>query len=363
MGQLRLRHPVRIVFAAVAAAASLGACGVNVTLPESVGAGTAQAVSVPALLPASAGGPANLVAAAAMVSKAVATVDLRGSAETLIGSGLVIATSGGYSYLVTNHHVVAGKGTIQILMPSGAHAQGSLLGSDPFDDLAVIRVRMTLPVARLASSAQVRVGDPVIAIGSPYGESGAVTAGVVSGLRLTLTGVSGPGGTEALPDVMQLDLGLNPGNSGGPVVNGQGLVIGLSTASATAQKVGYAIPSDSVWRSAVALANGKTPEVAFLGVCSTPVSQILGEREVAGYGAVVDSVLPGSPAAQAGLRAGDVIESAGGVALNDGSSLNAVIESKSAGQRISVLGLRGSSTLALGVSLTQRPLAAADCQA
>src|SRR5262249_62079624 len=166
----------------------------------------------------------------------------------------------------------------------------------------VLRVNDTLPVAQFADSTRLQVGQPVVAIGSPLGSQGfgSVTTGVISALHRTLTGVGGGSGTssENLADVLQTDAAINQGNSGGPLGDGNGRVVGMNTASSTnATGIGFAIPSAILQRVAQSLVQGKTPGHPYVGICTQPVEAALATNpNIKGYGVVVLKILPGTPA-------------------------------------------------------------------
>jgi len=297
---------------------------------------------------------------AAVLGPAVAEIIVNtGGSGVAEGSGFVVATGGRVSYIVTNNHVVEGARRVQVSMPDGRHYVAQVQGTDPQEDIAVVRVDDSLPVAQFADSTRVRVGQPVVAIGSPLGNQGSVTVGVISALHRTLTNVGGGSGRtpgENLPDVMQTDAAINPGNSGGPLADGDGHVIGVNTAgSSNAQGIGFAIPSLIAKRIADNLIAGKTPGHPYLGVCYQPVEQALATQTVNGYGIVVSKALPGTPADQGGIRSGDVIEKVDGRELNNGQTLGGVLQLHNPGDRVSMTALRNGSDVSLTVTLGERP--------
>ncbi len=163
-------------------------------------------------------------------------------------SGFVYNTSG---IIVTNNHVVDGATAIEVTFIDGSSSKASVLGSDPYSDLAVLRLEdlfNPLKPLLLGDSSSIKVGDPIVAIGNPFGLSGSLTTGVVSQTNRTLSAVSG----YTIPNVIQIDAAINPGNSGGPLLNLKGEVVGITTAisstTGTFSGVGFAIPSDTVSR-------------------------------------------------------------------------------------------------------------------
>ena len=306
-------------------------------------------------------GTFDSVRAAQVLSPSVALIIVTTSAGTGEGSGFVIQSQGGTSYLVTNNHVVEGGNKVQVVMPDGRHFIATVQGADQLEDVAVIKVADNLPVALFADSTRVQVGQPVVAIGSPLGSQGfgTVTVGVVSALHRTLPNVSGGENrsSETLADVLQSDAPINPGNSGGPLGDGNGHVVGMNTAnSSNAAGIGYAIPSRIVQRVAQNLIAGKSPGHPYLGVCFMTVEDALArDPNVKGYGVLVMGVAPDTPAQRAGLKNGDVIEKVDGVELNNGQTFGGVIQLHNPGDPVRLTALRSSGTVELSTLLGDRP--------
>jgi S1-C subfamily serine protease len=306
-------------------------------------------------------GSFDSVHAAQVLSPSVALIIVTTSAGTGEGSGFVIQSQAASSYLVTNNHVVEGGSKVLVVMPDGRHFTASVQGTDPLEDVAVIKVSDTLPVALFADSTRVQVGQPVVAIGSPLGSQGfgTVTVGVVSALHRTLPNVSGGDtrSSESLADVLQSDAPINPGNSGGPLGDGNGHVVGMNTAnSSNAAGIGYAIPSRIVQRVAQNLIGGKSPGHPYLGVCFMTVEDALArDPAVKGYGVLVMGVAPDTPAQRAGLKNGDVIEKVDGVQLNNGQTFGGVIQLHNPGDPVRLTALRSGSTVELSTLLGDRP--------
>ncbi|MDQ6741674.1 MAG: trypsin-like peptidase domain-containing protein [Candidatus Dormibacteraeota bacterium] len=306
-------------------------------------------------------GSFDSVRAAQVLSPSVALIIVTTNAGTGEGSGFVIQSQGGTSFLVTNNHVVDGGTKVQVAMPDGRHFIAAVQGTDPLEDVAVIKVGDSLPVALFADSTRVQVGQPVVAIGSPLGSQGfgTVTVGVVSALHRTLSSVSGGDtrSSESLADVMQSDAPINPGNSGGPLGDGNGHVVGMNTAnSSNAAGIGYAIPSRIVQRVAQNLIAGKSPGHPYLGVCFVTVEDALArDPSVKGYGVLVMGVAPDTPAQRAGLKNGDVIEKVDGVDLNNGQTFGGVIQLHNPGDPVRLTALRSGGTVQLNTLLGDRP--------
>lgn len=369
----RRRHGTRAAVVAALAATALAGCTAGSpagTARATPGrAASASATNLPQVARDAPPGPTgtgtfDAVHAAQVLGPAVGLVisnDLGARAGTGEGSGFVFATQGGTSYLMTNDHVVAGARRVQVLMPDGRHYVAAIQGTDPVEDVAVLKVGDTLPVAQFADSTKLQVGQPVVAIGSPLGSQGfgSVTEGVISALHRTLNSVGG-GATaspESLADVVQTDAPINPGNSGGPLADGNGHVVGMNTAGSTnASGIGYAIPSAVLERVAPSLLQGREPGHPYLGVCYEPIEVALaGDPTIQGYGVVVDAALPGTPAQRAGVQAGDVIEKVDGVDLNNGETLGGVLQLRNPGDSVRLAALRNGTDVTLTATLGDRP--------
>jgi putative serine protease PepD len=304
-----------------------------------------------------------------VLGPAVAEIIVTFSGGGGIGSGFVIAQQNGVSYLVTNNHVVANATKVVVLMPDGRHFTASVKGTDPIQDIAVVQVSDgSLPLALFGDSTKLVVGQQVVAIGSPLGNQSTVTAGIISSLHRTISTSATAGiPAEALPDVLQTDAAINPGNSGGPLADADGNVIGVNTAAETVgQGIGYAIPSLIAKRIAQDLIAGRKPGHPYIGVCYEPEDAALANgTSLNGFGVLVTGALPGTPAARAGLAAGDVIEKVDSVSLNNGETLGGAIQLHSPGDTVQLTILRSGSPTIIPLTLADRSSAsaAATCQA
>ena len=222
------------------------------------------------------------------------------------GSGVILAPDG---YILTNSHVVEGAGRLDVTLADGRTFPAILVGDDPATDLAVVRVSADgLPAADLGDSDRLRPGQLVIAIGNPFGFQATVTAGVVSALGRSLRGR----GDRLIENMIQTDAALNPGNSGGPLVDSRGRVVGINTAIIQgAQGICFAVPVNTArWIVGLLIKEGRVRR-AFLGLSGEPRPlHIRAVRELGlarPAGVLVQQVVPGGPAARAGVRPGDVI--------------------------------------------------------
>lgn len=242
-----------------------------------------------------------------LVRPAVLHVQTLRAGQRGLGSGsAVLVTPDGFA--LTNSHVVRGADAVEVTLHDGVTALVDVVGSDPVTDLAILRVpARTDHSAPLGDSNTLRVGETVIAVGSPLGLAHTVTLGVVSALGRTLPSPSG----RPIDGVIQTDAPLNPGNSGGPLVNAEGFVVGINTAIAPGQGLCFAVPANTAqFVLGEILRHGRVRR-ARLGIAAEEVllAQILAQRLGLPHnrGVAVRTVEPGSPAARAGVRPGDVL--------------------------------------------------------
>jgi putative serine protease PepD len=303
-------------------------------------------------------------AAAAKAAPSVVTIYVSSGSNSGSGSGVVLTDDG---YVLTNNHVVtlegAGTGTVQVRTADGTLYDATVVGTDPASDLAVVKLdgASGLTAAAFANSDKVQVGDIAVAIGAPLGLSNTVTDGIVSATgRAVATGSTQDDATVI--DAIQTDAAINPGNSGGALVNGAGEVIGINSAIATVASqapgsqsqsgnigVGFAIPSNTAQRIAKELiANGKATR-SFLGVSSRTAAD--DQNSGVGDGAEIVSVQPGTAAADAGLRAGDVVIAVGDRPVTTSTELTAAVRSKAPRDKVTLTVRRGNDTKKVDVTL------------
>ena len=253
------------------------------------------------------------------------------------GSGFIISADG---RILTNAHVVDGADTVTVTLKDGRTLQGKVLGKDELTDVAVIKVQAdNLPSVALGNSDQLQPGEWAIAIGNPLGLDNTVTTGIISATGRSSNQIGAPDGRV---EYIQTDAAINPGNSGGPLLNSRGEVIAMNTAIIQgAQGLGFAIPINTVQRiSSQLIATGKV-EHPYLGIqmvgLTPQIKQNINSNPNSGLsvnednGVLVVKVVPNSPAAKAGIRAGDVIQKLGGQAVTDASSVQKAVENSQVG--------------------------------
>lgn len=244
------------------------------------------------------------------------------------GSGVVVDSNG---HILTNEHVVSGADGVTITFSSGATATAKVVGTDPSTDLALLKVDVPadqLTVVPLGDSDRIGIGDPVLAIGSPFGYQGTATAGIVSGLGRSITSPNG----FSVPDAIQTDAAINHGNSGGALLNDQGELVGIPAQIADSGVnanvgVAFAIPVNTAKRVIASLESSGTVDHAWLGVSAATVNSTLKGLDGVGAdsGALVTGVTQGGPAAAAGLAFGDVLaNSVAGPVCTGGDVITAV---------------------------------------
>jgi len=303
-----------------------------------------------------------VVAAADKVSPAVVNVEVRHRVVTAQGareargggSGFVFTPDG---FLLTNSHVVHGAERIDVSLADGRRLPGTLIGDDPGSDLAVLRIDPSeLATAELGDSAQVRVGQLVVAIGNPLGFESSVTAGVVSALGRSLRSSSG----RLIDDIIQTDAALNPGNSGGPLVTADGRVVGVNTATIRpAQGICFAIGINTAKFVAGRLIRDGRIKRSYIGVVGQTIS--LPRKLVRFHGLEQDrgilvlSVEAASPAAEAGVRERDLIVSFDGQRVSGIDDLQRLLTDVRIGALTRLVVLRGVEKLEIAVTPRETP--------
>ncbi|MGW0502677.1 trypsin-like peptidase domain-containing protein [Micromonospora sp. NPDC003241] len=292
---------------------------------------------------------ADLPRIAASVQDSVVSIST-GSGE---GSGVVLSADG---FVLTNNHVIANGGdNVRVIFANGTTARAEIVGTDPKTDLAVLKANgvTDLQAAKFGDSDAMQVGDTVLALGSPLGLQGSVTAGILSARDRTIQAGSGQPGQSAssISGLLQTDAPINPGNSGGALVNTRGEVIGINTAIATAGQgssgnigVGFAIPSNKAKDVTDKLRRGEKISHPSLGVSVNASPD---------GGAMVGSLLPGGAAERAGLQQGDVIIRFGDKPINDSTDLVAAVQAGKVGDQVEVTYVRNGTEATATVTLAE----------
>jgi S1-C subfamily serine protease len=291
------------------------------------------------------------------------------------GSGFTYDLNG-KDVIITNDHVVDDAVNVTVTFQDGSSYTATVLGSDPYADLAVLSTdapQNELVPLTIASSSTLQVGDQVIAIGSPYGLTGSMTTGIVSALNRTITEDTTDG--YSIADVIQTSTAINPGNSGGPLLNDQGQVIGITTAIISdSEGLGFAIPSDTILREITDLATtGSYNQHSYLGLGGVDMTYDIASAMNTNvtYGVLIEQVTTGGPAANTGLKAGttqasvdgssltlggDIIVAINGNRVRTSDDLSSYLEEYTLpGQTISLTIIRNNQSESISVVLGTRP--------
>ena len=272
-----------------------------------------------------------------------------GAPRAGLGSGFIISDEG---QIVTNAHVVEGASRVTVKLSDGRKFEAKVIGSDPMTDIALLKIDadVTLPLVEFGPSEGLRVGDEVVAVGNPFGLGGTVTSGIISALSRNIN--AGP-----FDDFIQTDAAINRGNSGGPLFNNDGDVIGVNTAIISpgggSVGIGFAVPSDLVQSVVADLADDGKIARGWLGVNIRPMSAEV--ADVLGYdaprGAVIEAVSADSPADTAGLRKGDIILSFGDTEINELHDLTRAVAVTTPDEQTQMVVLRKGKEQTLAVTV------------
>jgi S1-C subfamily serine protease len=279
------------------------------------------------------------------------------------GTGFIYDSNG---WILTNRHVVADADQLTVILADSRELEGRVYGIDTLTDLAIVKVDASgLPTVKIGSSSDLEQGQLAIAIGNPLGEfENTVTTGVISGLGRQIVAGGQTSSSEQLNNLIQTDAAINPGNSGGPLLNSAGQVIGVNTAvSQDAQGIGFAIPIDVAKPIMDQAVNGQTLTRPWIGIFYQPVTkQLAKERDLpVETGVIVDSggnqpaVFPNSPAADAGIKEGDVITEVDGSPVDAETDLAELMLPHRPGDTVTLHVLRGNSSQDISVKLGTLP--------
>jgi putative serine protease PepD len=356
------KNPRTALATATTSAALIGAGGVAavaVAFEDDAPRAAASQVTVQEATPAAQSDSKSIAEIYEQSSKAVVEITVsatsapnpfgRDETQQAQGSGFVYDDEG---HVITNQHVVAGAETVSVRLWNGKTYDATVVGSDPSTDIAVLDVdapASVLEPLRLGDSDSVEVGEGVVAIGSPFGLEQTVTTGIVSALHRQITSPN----NFAIDDAIQTDAAINHGNSGGPLLDLDGDVIGVTSQiesqSGGNDGVGFAVPSNTVERIARALIEDGSVEHAYLGVSTEDVENEGGAR--------IAEVRAGTPAARAGLQNGDLVTAIGAEEVSSADELRRLVDSKSPGDSVEVAVERDGETKTVDVTLGTRPSA------
>ncbi|HEY5526909.1 MAG TPA: trypsin-like peptidase domain-containing protein [Candidatus Anoxymicrobiaceae bacterium] len=315
-------------------------------------------------------GASDVTAVAKKVTPSIVNIDVQsvsqstpfslGQTESGTGSGVIYSADG---YIITNNHVVADAQDITVTLASGTEVKAKKVGTDPENDIAVVKIDKTgLPAITVGNSDALQVGQLVVAVGSPLGFEQTVTAGIVSALHRTVAASSDTGqSTTVLTDLIQTDAPINPGNSGGALCDGGANLIGINALIASqsggSEGIGFAIPVNTAKRVADAIIAGKPVSHPYIGVQSQTVSSEIATQYhlPVSEGAYVTYIVPNGPAQKAGIQTGDIIVAAGGQPVKAVDDLVASVRKTGVGQKISITYYRGTDKKTVDVTVQEEP--------
>ncbi len=276
----------------------------------------------------------------------------RSPSQAGLGSGVIVSPAG---YILTNNHVVESADEIEVLLNDGRRAAAKVIGTDPETDLAVLKVELKeLPVITLGDTAGLAIGDPVLAIGNPFGVGQTVTSGIVSALGRNQLGIN------TFENFIQTDAAINPGNSGGALVDTNGMLMGINTAiysrSGGSMGIGFAIPTSTAKTVLDAIVRDGKVTRGWIGVepqnLTPELAQTFGLESNSGV--IITGVLQNGPAASAGMMPGDVITSVNGMTVSDVSQLLAAVAALKPGEPATLEVFRRSGPETLSVTPAKR---------
>jgi putative serine protease PepD len=327
-----------------------GGSPTGVVVREAASSGSSSTADVSDLYANAAPGVVEITAKGSSQDSGASPFPQSGQSQSATGTGFVIDDQGD---ILTAAHVVDGESSITVTFQNGTTRTATVAGKDDATDAAVVKVDpsgLDLHPLKLGDSSSLQVGDALAAIGSPFGYQESLSTGVVSGLDRTIQAPNG----FTVAHAVQTDAALNPGNSGGPVLNADGEVIGIADQIATNGSsesntgVGFAVPLDLVKAELSQLESGQSVEHAYLGVSTA-------SSDSTTPGAVVGSVASGSPAEDAGVHTGDIVTAVDSTQITSGDGLVAAIAGHKPGDHVTLTIHRGSQTTQLDVTLGTQP--------
>jgi serine protease DegQ len=270
-----------------------------------------------------------------------------------LGSGVLVSSDG---YILTNHHVIDGADQVQVALSDGRRASARIVGTDPETDLAVLRIRLeNLPIIEFGEPNLLRVGDPVLAIGNPFGVGLTVTQGIVSALGRKQLNIN------TFENFIQTDAAINPGNSGGALVDTQGKLVGINTAIYSRDGgnlgIGFAISADMAQQVMKSLIKDGKVSRGFIGVELQDVNAAIAEslNLPTAEGSIVASLQPGGPAEKAGMKVGDVIIAVNKAPSRNTAELLGLVAALSPGDKANIEVVRNSQKAQLELTVAERP--------
>lgn len=321
--------------------------------------------------PTSAQSSSDVTTIAKNVTPSIVNIDVRSTARSTnpffpssqeqqgTGSGVIYSADG---YIITNNHVVEGATDIAVTLASGTEVKARTIGTDPENDIAVIKIEKSgLPAITVGNSDSLQVGQLVVAVGSPLGFEQTVTAGIISALHRTLGAQNETGSTTVLTDLIQTDAPINPGNSGGALCDAGSKLIAINTMIASqsggSEGLGFAIPINNAKRVADDIIAGRPVSHPYIGIQGQSVSESVASQYKlpVTHGAYITALVPGGPCEKAGLKVGDIIVSINGQPVKTMDDLISAVRKAGVGGKATVEYYEGTSKKKADVTVAEEP--------